>query len=226
MEINYGIGFKLTCNIDIDKKKDKRYAAITLYSHSFQNILSALKGAVNATYELELPPTSLFPNLYPAGALVRILLNPEMKTSFYFSYSGEIELNYSQQDEQDWMLYFEHKDEKTQAGIKELKSGSNHQEINSFLLDGTIGVGIKFDFDVKLCNQEIISAKASISAGPSITAKFPIPQENENYYDSFKDNTIAMTLLNINPQMEFRAPFICGTDSSGANNVFVSYDSI
>lgn len=204
----FGIGFKLECHIDIDKKEDKKEVMIGLRAQTFKDLVFAINGGLNVTYEKELKKLPLTANLYPAGTATQIILNPTAILSFYVSFNGEFDINYEQHNEQEWMLYFEYKEGKPEVGIKEVTSEKGSQEGNSFLLSGGVGIGFKLGFSVKLFNMEQISASASLGIGPSINAEFPIPQGNEveNYYENFKDNTVSITLLNIAGECGFKVP--------------------
>lgn len=189
--LNCGVGFKLECNIDIDKAKEKKYVAITLHSHSFQDVSLSLKGTATLETEYEFLKFPLIASKLPEGAVIQLILTPEIILSAFGSISGEFEVNkVLLHNDQDWILYFVQQKGENYAGIKKLSSGNNTPNTSSFILNGTLSGGLKIKASMKLFNQEYVTAEASLSAGPSISAQLPLTNNTENYYESFCDNTI------------------------------------
>lgn len=218
MNIKCGIGFKLECNIDLDKEKDKNYIVITLHSHSSQDITFNILGNANLESVLEFKRFPIKILKFPEDAIVQFILRPEIILSAYANISGKFETNYTLHNEQDWMLFFEHKDEKTSTGIAKLENGKNNNASSSFVLDGKLGAGVRMEFSLTpfTFTQEKMTASASLSFGPSISAEIPLSNNSENYYNAFRDNKIQTVGLNIEGKATCTIPL------SGKDNTEVS----
>lgn len=218
IESGSGIGIKLKCFIDIDKKAQKEpHIEFTFLSKTFYGFGIDIKGNLSRKYTKGIKKVSIAPVLLPTGALTKIILHPEFILSAFMNFDGEFEYSSESHSQQQWEMSFIYEHGQARFESQNINEQKNTSSVESFQLMGSISTGLSMGIKMKLFNNENISSELTASAGPSIAAEISYKNEDlENMYDKLKDSKITFTPCNVTAQIGVETPFFLkDTKASG-----------
>lgn len=193
----FAVGFKLSCNIDIDKKMKKDpYINITVGARtSFGNTFK-VSGSLKQTFAKKIIEIPINPCLMPQKAAIQIVLNPAFILSAFMEFEGKMNLELKHNVDKKWELSYIY--EHGQSSLVDSKGDSNDKDpvTQSFSLEGSVGAGFSGELGMKLFNNENVACKFEILARPTIEANMSLDNE-ENVYDRLKDSKVTFTLCKI-----------------------------
>lgn len=205
MESGAGIGIKLQCRIDIDKKAQKEpYIEFSFFCKTFYGSSFDVKGALSREYRKKIKKIPVKPTLLPSGVVgvaTQIVLQPEFILSAFMNFEGEFEYHSEQHSQQEWKMSFIYEHGESRFESQRIKD-NEELSVKSLQLDGTISAGLSLDFSMKLFNNKEISCMLGASAAPSIAAEISYEQEDlNNIYSKLKDSKITETACNVTAQI-------------------------
>lgn len=194
---NSTVAARMLCFIDLAKGRDP-YISYSLTVKNINELNWLLEVTRKESLKLinkELNSWKLSPVALPYGALVKVVLDPEIVLDFVVETNAKLRIEQEVRSDNGFVLGIEYKDREFKGNVRPLPPNSK-LTCNDLQIDGYIFTGFRLLYQVSLMGTDTFKCSAGVSIGPKISGDISF-DTTELPYETLRDSKIKASLLSV-----------------------------